>query len=317
MIAAHADWSIDPAKRFTTIGRKAGGFWVLDVPRLTGDVAALLPRLARAAGGEAVVLGIDCPIGLPLAYAAQLDGLPNFPVFLRGLHPESPFFQVAREIEEVSLARPFYPAGTVVGMGHKLALAQKLGMGEPRKMSRLVDLATASRPAAGQLFWTLGPNQCGKAALAAWRDVLLPGLATLPMRLWPFDGPLRELAARGSITVAETYPAEAMRHLGIKLEGSKRDQAARQAVAGQIFDAMNRLNVRRPIELTLAVGKGFGTAPNADDAFDSLIGALGLINVLTGNRPDAPPGPVDMWEGWVLGQTELPVMEDGATEVLF
>jgi hypothetical protein len=311
MIAAHADWSIDPAKRFTTIGRKASGLWVLDIPRLTGDVAALLPRLARAAAGEAVVLGIDCPIGLPRAYAAQLSGLSSFPAFLKGLHPDSAFFQVAREIDEVSLARPFYPAGTVSGMGHKMALAQKLGLTEPSDMSRLVDLATASRPAAGQLFWTLGPNQCGKAALAAWRDLLLPAFAFLPIRLWPFDGPLLALAKPGIITVAETYPAEAMRHLGVKLDGGKRDQAARRASAGQIFDAMDRLRVKRPIELTLAVGNGFGAAPNADDAFDSLIGALGIINVLNGHRPDAPPGPVDMWEGWVLGQTDLPNLAGG------
>jgi len=306
MIAAHADWSIDPAKRFTTIARRAAGFWVIDVPRLTGDVATLLPRLARAAGREAVVLGIDCPIGLPRAYAAQLAGLPNFPAFLKGLHPDAPFFQVAREIEEVSLARPFYPAGTVSGMGHKMALARKLGLADPADMSRVVDLATPSRPAAAQLFWTLGANQCGKAALAAWRDLLLPAFASLPIRLWPFDGPLRALAAPGAITIAETYPAEAMRQLGITLPGSKRDQAARRAVAGQIFDVMDRLNIKRPMELTLTAINGFGAAANADDAFDSLIGALCLINVLSGHRQDTPPGPVDMWEGWVLGQTDLP-----------
>jgi hypothetical protein len=309
MIAAHADWSVDPAKRFITIGRQAGGVWVLDLPRLTGEVAALLPRLARAAGGEAVVLGIDCPIGLPRAYAAQLGGFSGFPAFLKGLHPDAAFFQVAREIEEVSLARPFYPAGTVSGMGHKMALAQRLGLLDTRGLSRLVDLATASRPAAGQLFWTLGANQCGKAALAAWRDVLLPALAALPVRLWPFEGSLRALAAPGAIVVAETYPAEAMRHLGVRLAGSKRDQAARQAAAGAIFDAMARLRVKRPVELTMAVGQGFGAAAAGEDAFDSLIGALGVINVLAGNRPDVPPRPVDMWEGWVLGQTELPAGE--------
>jgi hypothetical protein len=32
-----------------------------------------------------------------------------------------------------------------------------------------------------------------------------------------------------------------------------------------------------------------------------------MINVLHGFLPDVPPLPVDEWEGWVLGQIDLPV----------
>ena len=37
---------------------------------------------------------------------------------------------------------------------------------------------------------------------------------------------------------------------------------------------------------------------------DSVIGLLGMLNVLAGNRPDtAPADPwITRWEGWVLGQ---------------
>ena len=51
-----------------------------------------------------------------------------------------------------------------------------------------------------------------------------------------------------------------------------------------------------------------------EDRFDSLLGTLCVINVLEGNRPDvAPPDPwLTRWEGWVLGQTDLPALpQDG------
>jgi hypothetical protein len=307
MIAAHADWSTSPGKRWLTIGRKRGDEWVVGVPEPVGEVPNLLARLAKDAADEGLVFGIDCPIGLPRSYASQLTGFDSFPAFLQAQPRDSVFFQVAPRLEDVSLSRPFYPLGSVSGMGHKLALARKLGMSETRDMARMVDRQTASRPAAAQMFWTLGANQCGKAALAAWRDLLLPAFETLPIKLWPYEGALRALAAPGQIVVAETYPAEAMRQLGLKLDGSKRRQADRQALAPRLFEVMSALDVKPAAELNISIGFGFGAEPSGEDAFDCLIGALAIINVLNGNRPDAPPLPVDMWEGWVLGQTDLPL----------
>jgi hypothetical protein len=307
MIAAHADWSKTPGKRWLTIGRQHGDEWVVDVPQLVGDVANLLGRLAASAQDEGFVFGIDCPIGLPRAYASQLIGFDDFPSFLRAQRRDSIFFDVAPRLEDVSLARPFYPLGNVSGMGQKLALARKLGMTETRDMARMVDRQTAARPAAAQMFWTLGANQCGKAALAAWRDLLLPAFETLPIKLWPYEGGLRALAVPGQVVIAETYPAEAMRQLGLKLEGSKRRQEDRRALAARIFEVMNNLRIKPSAELNMSIGFGFGAEPFGEDAFDCLIGALAMVNVLNGNRPDVPPLPVDMWEGWVLGQTDLPL----------
>jgi len=307
MLAAHSDWSVDKRKRWITIGRLVKHKWILDAPRLTGDVSNLLARLVAAAQGEPVAFGIDCPIGLPRAYAEQLTGFRDFPGFLKGLHPDAPFFQVAETIEEVSLARPFFPAGTVSGPGHKAALAKALGLADVAAMSRQVDRPTRHRPAAGQLFWTLGANQCGKAALGAWRDLLLPAFESLQVKLWPFDGAFRALARPGQVAVAETYPAEALRQLGLRLEGSKQSQEARQGVAAGLLRVLERLGVQPAAELKTGIETGFGEKATGEDAFDSLVGALCMINVLHGFLPDVPPLPVDEWEGWVLGQIDLPV----------
>jgi hypothetical protein len=307
MLAAHADWSVNPRKRWVTVAVKTAHDWVLDAPLPVGDVATFLDRLTAAVGGGTVALGIDCPIGLPAAYAAQLQGFADFPAFLRHLTPDMAFFSAARTIDEVCLTRPFYPAGSVSGPGHKLALAKALNLPDTASLSRLVDLRTANRPAGGQLFWTLGANQCGKAGLAAWRDLIVPGLMQGRVKLWPFDGAFRDLAQPGQVAIAETYPAEALRQLGLKLHGSKQSQASRAAMAGNIFSVMRQLDAKTSDDLRLQIEAGFGPKKSAEDPFDSLIGVLGVINVLSGNRPDTTPLPADKWQGWVLGQTDLPM----------
>lgn len=253
-----------------------------------------------------MALGIDCPVGLPLAYAAQLQGIDDFPAFLRGLTPGDEFFNVARGLDEVSLARPFYPAGSVSGPGHKLALAQALNLTATAQLARRVDLKTASRPAGGVLFWTLGANQCGKAGLAAWRDLIIPALQQDDLKLWPYDGDLKALAVPGQSVVAETYPAEALRQLGLRLRGSKQGQQSRAELADDIFAVMARLHIQPDTDLAAEITSGFGPRKSAEDPFDSLVGVLGVINVLNGNRPDGAPGFSRTWEGWVLGQTDLP-----------
>lgn len=43
-------------------------------------------------------------------------------------------------------------------------------------MPRKASASSAARRAACPLFWTLGGNQAGKAAIAGWRDILQPAL---------------------------------------------------------------------------------------------------------------------------------------------
>jgi hypothetical protein len=305
MIAAHADWSIDPRKRWITWARRVDGQWRAAAPAPVGDLAALLPRLL--ASGLPVALGLDLPLGVPREFAAGRPE-PGFAAFLRGLAGSPDFFRVSPGLETVSPARPFYPARGIAGMT-RAAHAAALGFSGPMGLSRWCDRATAERPAGAPLFWTLGANQSGKAAITAWRDWIVPALcADAPIRLWPFEGGLHALLAPGVAVLAEVYPAEALRHCGLTLAGSKRAQPPRQALAPALLAAMAARGVQPEAALTAMVQAGFGADAAGEDRFDSVIGLLGLIGVLDGVRPDfVPDDPwVRGWEGWVLGQTALP-----------
>ena len=267
-----------------------------------------------------MALGVDLPIGVPRGYAARRPE-PGFLEFLETIRGWPDFFRVCETLADIRTDRPFYPARGIKGMT-RASHSAALGLGGASGLSRACDRATLERPPGAPLFWTLGANQSGKAAIAAWRDMLLPALASRPsvrlsgVRLWPFEGPFRALLAHGTVAVAETYPAEALRHLGIKLRGSKRRQADRAAVAQSLLAAMDRLDVSPEPALVEGVTGGLGADPAGEDRFDCLLGVLCVINVLAGHRPDTTPADVWLttWEGWVLGQTALPVVAVGVPE---
>jgi hypothetical protein len=275
-----------------------------------GDPALFLDALRAEAGGAAVALGVDLPIGVPRTYAAQRPE-PGFLRFLDTIRGWPEFFLVCETLTDLRPDRPFYPARGIKGMT-RASHAMALGLGGAAGLSRVCDRATAERPPGAPLFWTLGANQSGKAAIAAWRDMLLPALGRGDdrVRLWPFEGPFRAMLAPGVVVIAETYPAEALRHLGIKLRGSKRRQSDRVAVAGPILAAMARLQVAPDVALAEALTGGLGADAAGEDRFDCLLGVLCVINVLAGHRPDTTPDDpwLTSWEGWVLGQTALPTV---------
>ena len=289
-----------------TVAAGSPGGWQVAAPCPVGELATLFARLM--AGGDTVALGVDFPLGLPRAYAARLGLAGGFPAFLRGLAGSPGFFEVCEALEQVAPGRPFYPQRGAAGMT-RLSHAAALGLGGAAGLSRLCDQATAERPAGAPLFWTLGANQSGKAAISAWRDLLLPALhGGSPPALWPFDGPLLGLLRSGRVAVAETYPAEALRQLGLRMAGSKRRQSDRAALGPALHAALTGLLAAPSAELAAALRDGFGAAPEGEDRFDSVLGLLCLLQVLDGRRPDTAPADawVQQWEGWVLGQTSLP-----------
>jgi len=306
-LAAHADWSVDPGKRWIALARRSSG-WRVAAPVLVGEVGTLFARLRQEAGGGAVALGVDLPVGLPRAYAARYATTADFPVFLRQLAARPEFFRVCASLAEVGPERPFYPARGIAGMT-RASHAAALGLAGAAALSRACDRATGERPAGAPLFWTLGANQTGKAAIAAWRFLLIPALAgPAPPLLWPFHGDLLALLTPGAVVVAETYPAEALRHLGLRLKGSKRRQSDRAALGPALRAAMTTLHANAERDLVRMIDDGFGADAAGEDRFDSTLGVLAVLNVLAGNRPDGTPDDpwLRRWEGWVLGQTALP-----------
>jgi hypothetical protein len=304
-LAVHADWSIDPRKRWMTLAHRHTTGWRIEAPCPVGDLPGWTARLRHRAAGGAVALGVDLPLGLPRAYARTRPEA-GFPAFLAGLTPDSGFFTVAATLEAVSPATPFYPARGAKGMT-RAAHAARLGFNAASDLSRACDRATAQRPAGAPLFWTLGANQTGKAAITAWRDWLLPARAGAnPPRLWPFEGRLHALLEPGAVVVAETYPAEALRQLGLRLSGSKRRQSDRAALAPALHACLATAAATATLALHSAIEDGFGADAAGEDRFDSLLGLLCLLGVLEGRQPDhVPEDPwIRQWEGWVLGQQE-------------
>jgi hypothetical protein len=303
-LAAHADWSIDPRKRWITVAHRTTTGWTLTAPRPVGDVSTLLTRLLQESNGGAVALGADLPIGLPRAYAATRPET-DFPAFLRNVHQMPDFFTVCASLKDIGPHRPFYPARGIAGMT-RLSHAIALGLTDAYALSRDCDRATVERPPGAPLFWTLGANQSGKAAIAAWQHLILPAKTNL--RLWPFEGPFHSLLSPNTVALAETYPAEALRHLGMQLRGSKRRHTDRCATAGPLMTAIDQQSATPDNAMRQAILDGFGADASGEDRFDSVLGVLCVLNVLAGNRPDtAPPDPwIQRWEGWVLGQTALP-----------
>lgn len=313
-VVAHADWSVDPGKRWVAAAILGGdGGYRATAPRLVGPLPEFLDGLAARAGPEgAVLLGFDFPLGLPARYAARA-GVDDFRALLPRLGQGRwrDFFQVAGTRDEVSPARPFYPAkagprGTV----SRRHLVEGLGLEAYGDLLRRCDEATADgRRAAAAMFWTLGPQQVGKAAITAWRDLLIPALNSgRELAIWPFDGPLAGLVAPGRIVVAETYPGEVYGHLGIAFSGGgKRSQAARAANAPILRGRARDLGVALERPFGALIAEGFGAGPAGEDPFDATVGLLGMLNVVRGRRaPGEHPDPLTRAvEGWILGQTTI------------
>ena len=311
LLAAHADWSVSSRKRWMTRGRRTDDVWRIEAPVPVGDAATLLARLRAEAAGAAVAFGGDFPLGLPRAYAA-LAGIADFAGWLRGLTGDEAFFSVCDRLEDVCVERPFYPRARSEGAAPMKMHMARLGLEQDqfrrvvdhRVQARNADGTSRGRPAGAPLFWTLGPNQCGKGALDAWKTCLLPAFrAGLDLALWPYDGGFRELLRRGRIVAAETYPAEAMFQLRLKLSGSKLNQGARRALASALFERMRGLDAVPTSALAATIVDGFGDRPDGEDRMDSLLGLLCVIRVCDGASDGVPDDPaIRSVEGWVLGQ---------------
>jgi hypothetical protein len=331
-LVAHADWGSNAAKRSLSISVWEQGRYTAMPPLCVEEPRQLVQMLRGMAGpAGSILLGFDFPIGLPQRYAENV-GIKNFPAALPlfGRGDRESFYQPAAVPGQINLCRPFYPAKP--GGARQKFLVEGLEVGDIQELRRQCELAHPGRRAASPLFWTLGPQQVGKAAISGWRDVIGPALRDphQAVHLWPFDGSLSDLLERGALVIAETYPGEIYKSLQLNfpsatelnrrfanlapiLKSGKRSQAARLWNAPRLLHWAEAASLRLDPQLEARIQDGFGPGPNGEDPFDATVGLFGMLNVLFGFQPEWPPSPQDGWleithsvEGWILGQVELP-----------
>lgn len=314
-LVAHADWGSTPRKRWMAWAQLgADDRYCVLPPNPVGDLATLFQRLRAAAGAEGcALLGVDFPVGLPLRYAERagigtfLDVLPRFGEKGRWER----FYEVCGAPQDISLTRPFYPARP--GGARRAHLLAALQADSFDALRRRCELPHPGRRAAAPLFWTLGGQQVGKAAIVGWRDLLGPALrgGRDDLAIWPFSGLLADLCVPGRIVVAESYPAECYGHLGIgftpghgRRRSGKRVREARLANAPLLLRWARQAGVSVSPALADMIRDGFGAGPDGEDPFDAVVGLFGMLNVVLGRQP---PGEVQdarlrTVEGWILGQ---------------
>ena len=312
-LVTHADWSKNPKKRWcATATLDADGHYRIGAPEPVGDLSTYFTRLLNGAGAgaDAVVLsGFDFPIGLPKSYADKAritrfrSALPRF-----GRGGWSDFYRPADTRSTISVTRPFYPTSRGGTRGtRRQHLVAGLGMQDFDELYRRCE-EQPGRNRAAVLFWLVGGNQVGEAAITGWRDLLVPGLANqdVSVSIWPFDGDLVKLLKRPGVVVAETYPADVYRHLDLEVRRNKRSKR-RQSDRAEDAGTMNAWARTNQVQLTdrlrAEITHGFGESTDGEDRFDAVVGLLGMLDVVLGNSPSgAPDDATTQIEGWILGQ---------------
>jgi len=295
----HSDWSANASKRWSADAVRANGGWRVERIAPTPPGQAFLDDLFGH--GRPTLAGFDFPIGLPQLSLDRLGS--GFREFLCSPHARG-FLEPAETLFGVSPMQPFYrkhPTG-----GRRADLLHALECTDFDELLRACDRPTPSRSRAESIFWTVGAKQVGKAALAGWREVVIPALMR-GAALWPFDGTLSDLQANG-LTIAETYPAEVYQHIGMRRTIGKRTQAGRKQACAAIRAWANSQRIEFSADVERMVRDGFGPRADGEDPFDALAGLCGMIEVACGRRAEAPVTPPLSYprEGWILGQIDLP-----------
>jgi len=303
----HCDWSVQPAKRWAVRALwQNDAYYLLPPEPVTADLLTPRPNQVR-------FVGVDVPLGLPLAYARQvscdsfIELLPQL-----GQGEWGDFFRPAETVLEIDLKRPFYPQRP--GGTKQKHLLDRLNLADMDQLRRLCDRATADRRAAAALFWTMGAQQVGKAAITFWRDWLQPAWrddGQNQLGLWPFQGSLFDLLATRSVVVAEAYPSEFYHHLGVDFPrvagrpSGKRVRVDRQRNGDVLFDWVATRAITLSDRLMLLMRDGFGDTAVGEDQFDATVGAMGMINVVLGDRAAGEPCDhvLRLIEGHILGQS--------------
>jgi hypothetical protein len=307
-LICHADWSQNEKKRwFAEAILEIDGRYTVGSAKLVGNIVKFRAYILQQAGiARAAFLGCDFPIGIPLHYAQQA-GITKLKDWLLKLGDGCwrEFYEVCEQPGEITVHRPFYPGVTRKGV-KQASLTVKLNANGINELKRVCELGGNGHRRAACLFWTVEPNQVGRAALAGWKEVIIPLLndSSGHTTLWPFDGKLDDLIMPGKIVMAESYPAEY--YAWFKQDGVvKSDRASRTAFGRSLLQwAEDR---REKVILTNTLEQQIQSGFENDDAFDAVVGLFAMLKIVFAERDYRQPADTDRIavEGWMLGRESI------------
>ena len=300
----HADWSMSGKGRWVAKAKRSQTGWQIYAIEPVGMLHQFRQSLGDHAQDHSIWLGLDMPIGF---LDRWYDGanVKDFKTLLSILKtPEwQNFFAVCQEPDEIHHHRPFYPNSSgAKGSVKRSHLTKALGVSSFDALHRRCECPTHTRNAACPSFWTLGANQVGKGMLHGLKHLVLPGYGD-GFHIWPFSGDLETCTKSPGVTLIETYPGEIYGWLDSTSELTKSNQDSRQEYLHKLRDAARVKGIEIVAAVWDDIKDGFGPDHGKDDAFDALIGVMGLIEIAEGHRPEHLPKTPDILEreGWIVG----------------
>lgn len=310
-----ADWSCRWDGRWLVEAERSGNEYIISHPIPVGPPEHLVPSiLQRLREGEVALLGLDFPIGLPQLYA-KYRAIRSFKHWLETM-PEAAWKQFATPSDEPTLEKPFGPKRSESGVLTKAQLAERLGL-TVAGLYRRCD-SSAGPPDPQSLFFTLGANQVGKAALHGWWSVIRPNLQGI--KLWPFDGTLEELLASPGLVVVEIYPSAAGRIIALPRSAASRsgdtirgkrepEYRLSEGVRNRIRVAAGQVGATFSSSAADWIERGFADSHD----FDALVSLLGMLTAIRSNSDGelsavTSESYVRSVEGWILGVSAAPTL---------
>ncbi|MEQ9347102.1 MAG: methyltransferase type 12 [Thalassospira sp.] len=300
----HADWSMSAKGRWVAKARRSDHGWVIHAIEPVGMLHQFRQSLSDLGHDQTIWLGLDMPIGF---LDAWYDGanIKDFTSLLPVLETDEwqEFFDVCQSPDEIRHIRPFYPQSSgIKGSVKRDDLIKALGLSDFDELHRACEFPTTQRNAACPPFWTLGANQVGKGMLHGLKHLIMPGHAD-GFNVWPFSGDLENCSKSPGVTLIETYPGEIYRWLSDTSELTKSTQESRKKYLHKLRDNAKTKGIEISAAVWVDIKDGFGPENGKDDAFDALIGVMGLIEIADGRRPEHLPRTPSVLEreGWIVG----------------
>jgi ABC-type cobalamin/Fe3+-siderophores transport system ATPase subunit len=241
-------------------------------------------------GSDVGLIAVDCPIGFPRALA-RVAAMPSY----RGLIND---LASGRRTELLtvgarsSTTSPFSRAST-----RNIARDFRLS---PDELLRECDKATTQRMHLDVVFSVRHTRRAGRSPLAVLNA--FNGVDPNKLLIWPFDGPIAELAARSLPVIAEASAQEAESQLRVGVGPgtgkTKRNASDRRGASASLASAYRLERIRLSEDQSALMNAGFATVFE----FDAALILVAVLRALRTGIAEPDDDAARSTEGWVLGQ---------------